>query len=198
MAEYTVQKALGETDNKTSAVFTGDAGKQLFPALRKLAIKAVRIEIMVAYTRESGVRLMLPVLLEAAKNGAAITLLTGTNFNLTEPQALYLLRYYLGDKVELRFYKDEKRNFHPKAYFLHFATHSYLFVGSSNLSASALGGAVEWNYRLDSRDKPQEYQEFYWTFQHIYDHHSILVDEDKLRQYARTWQKSPLWSVKIS
>ena len=195
MAEYTVQKALGETDNKTSAVFTGDAGKQLFPALRKLAIKAVRIEIMVAYTRESGVRLMLPVLLEAAKNGAAITLLTGTNFNLTEPQALYLLRYYLGDKVELRFYKDEKRNFHPKAYFLHFATHSYLFVGSSNLSASALGGAVEWNYRLDSRDKPQEYQEFYWTFQHIYDHHSILVDEDKLRQYARTWQKSPLLSA---
>jgi len=197
MAEYIVQKTLGKAENRDSTVFTGDMGKQLFPALRKLAVKASRIEIMVAYTRESGVRMILPVLLEAVKNGAAVTLLTGTDFNLTEPQALYLLRYYLGDKVELRFYNNGMRNFHPKAYFIHFNTHSYLFVGSSNLSASALGGAVEWNYCLDSRDNPQAYQEFYRTFQHIYNHHSILVDEDNLRQYAKYWQKSPFFSTGV-
>ena len=168
MAEYTVSKTIA-VDKRADSVFTGDPGKQLFPALRKLAVTAERIEIMVAYTRESGVRLILPVLMEAVKNGALITLLTGTNFNLTEPQALYLLRYYLGDKIELRFYNDDMRSFHPKAYFIHYPNCSHLFVGSSNLSASALETAVEWNYRLDSQNNQQEYQEFYKTFQSIYE-----------------------------
>ena len=188
MAEYTVSKTIA-VDKRADSVFTGDPGKQLFPALRKLAVTAERIEIMVAYTRESGVRLILPVLMEAVKNGAIITLLTGTNFNLTEPQALYLLRYYLGDKIELRFYNDDMRSFHPKAYFIHYPNCSHLFVGSSNLSASALEKAVEWNYRLDSQNNQQEYQEFYKTFQSIYENNSILVDEDGLRRYAKGWQK---------
>ena len=192
MAEYTVQKTVTTIGEQASPVFTGETGRQLFPALCNLMIQAERIDIMVAYTRESGVRLILPALLEAVKNGAAITLLTGTNFNLTEPQALYLLRHYLGDKVEVRFYNDEGRSFHPKAYFVHLNTKSHLFIGSSNLSATALEDAVEWNYRLDSQVNPQEYQEYYRTFQTICANHSVLVDEDRLRQYAKSWRKSPI------
>ena len=193
MAEYTVQKKLATEQDNISSVYTGDDGRQLFPALRKLAVKATRIDIMVAYTRESGVRLILPVLMEAAKNGAYITLLTGTNFNLTEPQALYLLRFYLGDSVELRFFDDAARSFHPKAYFIHGAVCSHLFMGSSNLSAGALEGAVEWNYRLDSGKNPNEYQAFFQTFRNIYLKHSILVDENILLQYAKCWQKPPVF-----
>ncbi|BAL82765.1 hypothetical protein SELR_10570 [Selenomonas ruminantium subsp. lactilytica TAM6421] len=189
MAEYIVQKASMTTTETSTAVFTGECGRQLLPALERFMAEAERIDIMVAYTRESGVRLLLPALLAAAQRGAAITLLTGTDFNLTEPQALYLLRSYLGDKAELRLYKGEGKSFHPKAYFIHLRTHSCLFIGSSNLSASALGEAVEWNYRLDSREKPQEYGEFYQTFQDICHRNSVLADDDVLRQYARTWRK---------
>ena len=189
MAEYIVQKASMTTTETSTAVFTGERGRQLLPALERFMADADRIDIMAAYTRESGVRLLLPALLAAAQRGAAITLLTGTDFNLTEPQALYLLRSYLGDKAELRLYRGEGKSFHPKAYFIHLRTHSCLFIGSSNLSASALGEAVEWNYRLDSREKPQEYGEFYQTFQDIYHRNSVLADDDVLRQYARTWRK---------
>ena len=45
------------------------------------------------------------------------------------------------------------RSFHPKAYIFGHAGGGTAFVGSSNLSASALTSAVEWNYRiLSSRD----------------------------------------------
>ena len=195
MAEYIVQKTVKNTVGNVSTVFTGDSKRQLFPALEKLIAKAKGIEIMVAYTRESGVRLLLPVLIAAMKKGVPITLLTGTDFNLTEPQALYLLRSYLGDKVELRFYSGADKSFHPKAYFFHLNTHSRLIIGSSNLSASALGESVEWNYCLNSQEKPQEYDAFYQTFQDIYHRHSILVDDEVLRQYARTWRKPQYFSA---
>lgn len=172
-----------------STVFTGDSKRQLFPALEKLIAKAKGVEIMVAYTRESGVRLLLPALKVAVEKGVPVTLLTGTDFNLTEPQALYLLRSYLGNKVELRFFKGADKSFHPKAYFFHMNTHSALIIGSSNLSASGLGESVEWNYCLNSRDNPQEYDAFYQTFQDIYHRQSILVDDKVLYQYARIWRK---------
>ncbi|MDD6135079.1 MAG: DEAD/DEAH box helicase family protein [Selenomonadaceae bacterium] len=197
MAEYIVQKTVRNKVGDTSTVFTGDSKRQLFPALEKLIAKAKGIEIMVAYTRESGVRMLLPALIMAVKKGVSITLLTGTDFNLTEPQALYLLRSYLGDKVELRFYKGVDKSFHPKAYFFHLNSHSCLIIGSSNLSASALGESVEWNYCLNSQEKPQEYDAFYQTFQDIYRRQSILVDDEVLRQYARNWRKPQHFSPVI-
>lgn len=189
MVEHTVSKNAIIAEGGYSPVFTGEHGRELLSALERFMTKAKRIDIMVAYVRESGVRLLLPALMAAARRGAVITLLTGRNFNLTEPQALYLFRYYLGDAVIVRFYQDIGRSFHPKAYFVHFDTYSYLFVGSSNLSASALGGAVEWNYCLDSRENEREYMAFYQTFQDICQNHSLLADDEVLQQYARNWRK---------
>ena len=54
--------------------------------------------------------------------------------------------------LDLRVYVTAGRSFHPKAYLL---TRSYAdgvaYVGSSNLSSSALGDGIEWNYRVESR-----------------------------------------------
>ncbi|WP_073090460.1 DEAD/DEAH box helicase family protein [Selenomonas ruminantium] len=189
MVEHTVSKNAITAEGECFPVFTGEYGRELLPALERFMAKAKRIDIMVAYVRESGVRLLLPALMAAVRRGAVITLLTGRNFNLTEPQALYLFRYYLGDAGIMKFYQDTGRSFHPKAYFVHFDTYSYLFVGSSNLSASALGGAVEWNYCLDSRENEREYMAFYQTFQDICQNHSLLADDEVLQQYARNWRK---------
>ena len=54
--------------------------------------------------------------------------------------------------MDLRVYVTSGRNFHPKAYLL---TSNYAdgvaYVGSSNLSATALSDGIEWNYRVDSQ-----------------------------------------------
>ena len=192
MVECDSEEDLVTSGESTSPrVFTGDnfTIRQLGRSLKSVIVKAVNIDIAVAYVKESGVRMLLPSLKEAANRGANIRLLTGTNFNLTEPQALYLLRHYLGEHIEIRFYADKSRSFHPKAYFVHLAEYSSLFLGSSNMSFSALSVGIEWNYRLDSNVQSSDYNAFYQTFQKIYQHHAVLVDDDVLKEYARNWRR---------
>lgn len=97
---------------------------------------------------ESGVKMILPDLREAINRGVKVRILTGKYLGITQPTALYLLKSEFGDKIDLRFYYTQtEQSFHPKAYFFHKKNGSDVFVGSSNISRSALTSGVEWNYR---------------------------------------------------
>ena len=65
---------------------------------------------------ESGVKLITEDLKEAVERGINIRILTGNYLNITQPQALFLLKDALSDKVDLRFYNVPNKSFHPKAY----------------------------------------------------------------------------------
>jgi len=49
-----------------------------------------------------------------------------------------MLKDIFGDKIDLRFYKEPKRSFHTKAYIIEYEQGGDVFVGSSNVSKSAL------------------------------------------------------------
>lgn len=141
---------------------------------------------------ESGIKIILPDLREAVNRGVKIRILTGKYLGITQPTALYLLKSQFGDKIDLRFYytKDEQ-SFHPKAYFFHKKFGSDVFVGSSNISRSALtgGGGVEWNYRLNSNQNQKDFDEFYKTFENLFNNHSVIIDDVQLKEYAKNWHK---------
>ena len=63
----------------------------------------------------------------------------------------YLMKDILGDKVDLRFYNNTKRSFHAKSYMFENDEGGEIFIGSSNLSKSALTSGIEWNYRIDKK-----------------------------------------------
>ena len=54
--------------------------------------------------------------------------------------------------MDVRVFESRDKSFHPKAYIFHGAFPNFgkgvAYVGSSNLSRSALTDAVEWNYRI--------------------------------------------------
>lgn len=75
--------------------------------------RAKLIDIIVSFLMESGVRMLLSDLKSALHRGVRIRILTGNYLGITQPSALYLLKKELGDKVELRFYNDKNRSFHP-------------------------------------------------------------------------------------
>ena len=52
--------------------------------------------------------------------------------------------------MDLRFFNDSRRSFHPKAYMFHYDNYSEMYIGSFNVSRSALTSGVEWNYRFSS------------------------------------------------
>ena len=62
------------------------------------------------------------------------------------------------DTVSVRVFQDPEVSFHPKAYLFYSADGQAeaAFVGSSNLSKSALGGGIEWNLLVGSIDELKE------------------------------------------
>ena len=67
-------------------------------------MRAKRIDIVVSFLMESGVKLILSDLKGALDRGAKVRILTGNYLGITQPSALYLIRKELGDCVDLRFY----------------------------------------------------------------------------------------------
>ena len=161
----------------------------LYSRLRESISKASRISIIVSFLMESGVRMLTDDLKGAAERGVNIRILCGNYLNITQPQALYLLKDSLGDNVDLRFYDVERKSFHPKAYIFENAGKGEIFVGSSNVSKTALTDGIEWNYRVDSCDNPDDFSHFKNTFEELFLNRSRIIDDKELKRYSRQWKR---------
>ena len=151
--------------------------------------QADSVDIVVSFLMESGVRMLLSELENALKRGAKIRILTGNYLGITQPSALYLIKHKLGEQVDLRFYNEKDRSFHPKSYMFHYKEYSTIYIGSSNISRSALTSGIEWNYRFSSKTDPQNYEKFYNTFLDLFENHSVVIDDDELKRYSKNWHR---------
>ena len=138
----------------------------LQPHVRQRLAAAQFIDVVVAFIKPSGLEELWQHLTDALDRAGQIRILTGDYLGLTEPDALVRLLDLKGrvpERVQLRVFNTAARSggasvvpqaFHPKAYiFYDGGGHGAAFVGSSNLSKSALNSSVEWNYQVvSSRD----------------------------------------------
>lgn len=183
-----------ELDNlviESTDVMTGDRDQSrfLYYQLKMSMAKAKQIDIIVSFLMESGVRMILSDIKSALARGADVRILTGNYLGITQPSALYLIKKELGDRVDLRFYNDKGRSFHPKSYIFHYENMGEIYIGSSNVSKSALTSGIEWNYRFNSMADHQNFEKFYQTFEELFFHHSIVIDDEELRRYSKNWHK---------
>ncbi|WP_137148199.1 DUF3427 domain-containing protein [Mycolicibacterium sp. CR10] len=114
-----------------------------------------RIDIAVSFIKMSGLRLLVDALEDALARGVHLRILTTDYLGLTEAEALTRLRDLMDDypdTASVRVFQDPEVSFHPKAYLFYSADgHAEAaFVGSSNLSKSALDGGIEWNLLVGS------------------------------------------------
>lgn len=170
-------------------VMTGGQDKRmyLYYQLINSLKQADSVDIVVSFLMESGVRMLLKELENALKRGAKIRILTGNYLGITQPSALYLIKHKLGKQVDLRFYNEKNRSFHPKSYMFHYKEYSTIYIGSSNISRSALTSGIEWNYRFSSKTDSQNYEKFYNTFLDLFENHSVVIDNDELKRYSKDW-----------
>ena len=175
-------------------VMTGgtDYRKYLYYQLKLSIARAKAIDIVVSFLMESGVRMILKDLRQALDRGAEVRILTGNYLGITQPGALYLLKKELNDQVDLRLYHEKDRSFHPKAYIFHWENGSEIYIGSSNISRSALTSGIEWNYRFERHRDPVNFMLFYQEFENLFNHHAIKVDDKVLSDYSKSWKKSPV------
>lgn len=165
----------------------------LYPHLKEAIARAEKIDINVSFLMVSGIKLILDDLKIAAAKGVAIRILCANYLNITQPEALYLLKDALGDRCDLRFYNVPNPSFHAKAYFFSYPEGEEVFVGSSNLSKSALTCGIEWNYRIDSRTHPGDCAFFRQTFETLLNDHSIVIDDRELKRYAKQWVRPKIY-----
>ncbi|MGI6362921.1 MAG: DEAD/DEAH box helicase family protein [Bacillota bacterium] len=154
--------------------------------------RAERIRFIVAFLMESGAKLLASQLADAARRGIPIQILTGKYLSITEPSAIYHLYNVLGTDVDIRFFNDNVRSFHPKAYLFDYQEDSEIIIGSSNISHSALTTGVEWNYRLRRSLAPADYDMFSNTFDELFNFHSVPATDEELKKYSFSWRKPRL------
>lgn len=134
--------------SRSNALVRGDTDDPLLPHLAEQLVDADRVDVVVAFVLEGGVRRLMPYFEDLLARGGRLRLLTGDYLGVTEPDALERL-LDLGDGAELRVFGSRGQSFHPKAWvFRREDGRGVAFVGSSNLSKSALEEGIEWNYRV--------------------------------------------------
>lgn len=126
---------------------------QLANELKKEIVSADRVDLIVAFVRWYGVRLIIDELTDALERNVEVRLLTTTYTGSTERKALDQLA---GLGVDIRVsYDTAVTRLHAKAWLFHRKTgYSTAYVGSSNITRSAMLDGREWNLRVSKAASP--------------------------------------------
>ena len=143
----------------TKKLIVGGAENPFLPHLCASIHEADEIEMAVAFVKSTGLRLLMPDLLDALERtegpqAANIRIITSDYLGVTDPEALRLLMLLQEQGAEIKVYEAAGSSFHMKAYlFAGGAAENQrwgrAFIGSSNISRQALQHGLEWNYRVD-------------------------------------------------
>jgi superfamily II DNA or RNA helicase len=113
---------------------------------------ADRVDLLCSFVMNSGVRVLERQIAGVIQRGGQFRVLTTTYMGTTERKALDQL-VALGAQVRIS-YDSTTTRLHAKAWLLHResgATTAY--IGSSNLSQTALIDGIEWNLRVSAREQ---------------------------------------------
>ena len=148
--------------------------------------RSTRVSIISAFVRQSGLGLLRPFLEASTKvGGSRFRILTGDYLGITQPEALEQLRGWevlFDGRVEVRVIETANlpgasRSFHPKSWLFESPDGDVAFVGSSNVSRSALESGIEWNLRLDRRLDPAGWDRVAEGFETWWERGCVLTPE---------------------
>ena len=194
-----------QTDLSASSFLTTGGSDHFLPKLIFAINNAKKIDIAVAFVRETGMRLLIPSLREALERGANIRILTCDYLQITDPGAL---RYLLLLKepanqqqgANVKIFESKHKSFHMKAYiFTQDDQHkSCAFIGSSNITKSALTTGLEWNLRVDQAENPQRFKEICHQFESIFEHkQSVELTHAWVAHYQQHYKEPNLRTAAV-
>ena len=160
---------------------------------------AKKINITVSFIRQSGLSLLKNALLDACNRNIEVRILTGDYLNITEPVALRNLLLLQESGADVRVYETKGvHSFHMKAYIFVFPDRTrnkgHAYVGSSNISSSALNHGLEWNLRVTAEENSARFEEINEKFEHIYNHpNSVRLSNEWIECYQNRIKTQPVF-----
>ncbi|MEU7044045.1 DUF3427 domain-containing protein [Streptomyces varsoviensis] len=132
--------------------------------LRAELATADRVDLLCAFVKWHGLRVLEEPLKAARSRGVPIRVITTTYIGATERRALDRLVKEFNAEVKVN-YELRSTRLHAKAWlFRRNSGYDTAYVGSSNLSRTALLDGLEWNVRLSSVATPAVLRKFEATF----------------------------------
>ncbi|MEG3630003.1 DUF3427 domain-containing protein [Streptomyces poriticola] len=150
--------------SETSLLTNSPEDLSLGSELRAELATADRIDLLCAFVKWYGIRVLEDSLRAAKERGVPIRVITTTYMGATDRKALDRLVRDFGATVKVN-YEIRSTRLHAKAWLLRRNTgFDTAYVGSSNLSRAALLDGLEWNVRLSSVATPAVLDKFEATF----------------------------------
>jgi superfamily II DNA or RNA helicase/HKD family nuclease len=159
---YAVRPATPLSD--TALITNSPEDPSLGFELRAELATADRVDLLCAFVKWHGLRIIEQSLKAAHERGVPIRVITTTYIGATERRALDRLVNEFNAEVKVN-YETRSTRLHAKAWlFRRDSEYDTAYVGSSNLSKAALLDGLEWNVRLSSVATPDVLRKFEATF----------------------------------
>ncbi|MGW4924562.1 DUF3427 domain-containing protein [Streptomyces parvulus] len=166
--------------SETSLLTNSPDDLSLGSELRAELATADRIDLLCAFVKWYGIRVLEDSLRAAKERGVPIRVITTTYMGATDRHALDRLVRDFGATVKVN-YEIRSTRLHAKAWLFRRRTgFDTAYVGSSNLSRAALLDGLEWNVRLSSVATPAVLDKFEATFDAYWNDSAFETYDPKL------------------
>ncbi len=168
-----------------SELFTGNnVGISLESEIKKEILSSDEICWLVSFIKYSGIRIFKEELEEFTNSGKKLKIITTSYMGATDVKAVEFLSNLKSTEIKVSYNADHER-LHAKAYlFLRNTGFNTGYIGSSNISRSALTNGLEWNLKVTSKEISHIIDKFKKTFE------TYWVDKDfELYQHGKDIQK---------
>ena len=144
-------------------------------------------EISVAFITQSGVASIIEVLKKLEKKGIKGRILSSTYLHFTQPNALESLLQFSNLEIKM----DIANDFHSKGFLFAKSDSNYsLYIGSSNLTSTALTTNVELNVGLQYLSEENAFLKQYRSDFNEYWEGAVFVDQDFINRYSELYNSS--------
>jgi len=169
-----------------SELFTGsNSGITLESEIKKEILSSDEICWLVSFIKFSGIRIFKEELEEFTNSGRKLKIITTTYMGATDVKAVEFLSNLKNTEIKVS-YNSEHERLHAKAYlFLRKTEFNTGYIGSSNISRSALTNGLEWNLKVTSKeishiiDKFKKTFDTYWVDKD-FEYYEVGKDKQKL------------------
>ena len=148
-----------------SELFTGNnLGISLDSEMRKEIASCNEIYILVSFIRFSGIRIFQKELEDFTNRGGKLKVITTSYMGATDLKAIQFLSSLKNSEIKIS-YNTTNERLHAKAYlFLRDTGFDTGYIGSSNISRSALTNGLEWNIKITTQEVSHLIKKFKNTF----------------------------------
>jgi superfamily II DNA or RNA helicase/HKD family nuclease len=175
-----------ETPLAAGALLTNGRGQpRIGTEVKAEMASADEVDLLCAFIKWHGVRLIQDPVRELIERGGRLRVITTTYMGATDQRALDRL-HELGAEIRVS-YETRTTRLHAKAWLFRRSTGaSTAYVGSSNLSKSAMVDGLEWNVRLSQLEQAPVLDTFEATFDEYWNDPAFEAydperDADRLR-----------------